>query len=382
MIVLNHANIITPDGIIEDGQITIEDHKITGVINHSDRSLPSSAQVIDLSGKMTLPGFIDVHIHGVLGYEAMGLSLEQVIESLPRFGVTAFLATTITLPEDETDRRISEMERVLSNPPTGADCLGIHIEGPHLSPKRPGMAKSKWFKPLTKSGFDHLQNIANGNIRMITFAPEEGDAINLIPYLRDHNVVPVIGHSDADFEFVMKAVELGLDHATHTFNAMPPFHHRNPGVIGAVLASDRIYAQLIADGHHVHPGAMRVLLNAKGVDKTCLISDAAPYAGSPEGEYEWDEYQVVIKDGTIRSPEGVLSGAYSMMNDGFFNLIHLCGLTPVEASRTASLVPARSIGVDHYKGMIKEDYDADLVIMDDDYQIKLTLSKGKIVWEE
>lgn len=382
MIAINHAQIITLDGIIPDGQIMIDGCKIISISAINDIHIPSDARVLDLSGKMVLPGFIDVHIHGALGKEAMGASLGDVIQALPRFGVTSFLATTITLPDEETDKRIKEMAEVLSQPPPGAECLGIHIEGPHLSPKRPGMANPKWFKPLTKARFDHLQESANGQIRMITFAPEEGDAVSLIPYLREQNVVPVIGHSDADYEFVMDAVKLGLDHATHTFNAMPPFHHRNPGVIGAVLASDKIYAQLIADGHHVHPGAMRVLLKAKGIEKTCLISDAAPFAGSPEGNYEWDEYKVVIKDGTIRSPEGVLSGAYSMMNDGFVNLMQLVGLSPEEASQTASYIPAKSIGVDKHKGLIKMGYDADLVVMDEDYRVYMTISKGDILWED
>ena len=215
---------------------------------------------------------------------------------------------------------------------------------------------------------------------MITFAPEFGDAIKLIPYLCENNVVPVIGHSDADYEFVLEAVELGLNHATHTFNAMPPFHHRNPGVIGAVLASDKIIAQLIADGVHIHPGAMKVLLKAKGAKGTCLISDAAPFAGGPEGEYEWDSYKVIVKDGMIQSPEGILAGAYKMMDEGFANLVNLVGISLEEASLTASLVPAKAIGVDDQKGLILSGYDADLIVMNEDYKVDVTIGKGQILW--
>ena len=381
MIVLENARIFTPEGVKENGFVLIKDERIHSIGSQTELKKSPGARVIDLSGKMVIPGFIDVHIHGVQGHEAMGAALEKVIRVIPRYGVTSFLATTLTLPEDEIERRLKEMAVVLADPPPGAECLGIHIEGPHLSTKRPGMANPEWFQPLTREGFDHLQNLTGGRIRMITFAPEDCDIDTIIPYLKEQKVVPVIGHSDADYEFVMHAVELGLDHATHTYNAMPPFHHRRPGVIGAVLASDDIYAQLIADGHHVHPGAMKVLINAKGVDKTVLISDAVPFAGMQEGEYEWHSYQIVIKDGTIRSPEGVLSGAYSMMDQGFKNLIKLVGLSPEDACLTASYVPAKSIGVDDHKGMLKEGYDADLTVLDEDIRVRMTIGRGKILWD-
>lgn len=381
MIVFEHAHVINPDGPLEDQTVVTAEGKITAVGPAANLVVHPEARVVDLSGKRLLPGFIDVHIHGARGYQAMGSSLEDLIRVLPQFGVTSFLATTVTLPGPEIERRLGEMAEVLSDPPGGAEPLGIHLEGPHLSPARPGMANPAWFEPLTREGFDRLQEISGSNIRMITFAPEEGEAAQLIPYLRDSGVVPVIGHSNASYEMVLDAVERGLDHAAHTFNAMPPFHHRRPGVIGAVLASDKITAQLIADGIHVHPGAMRALLNAKGPERVCLISDAAPFAGCPEGEYAWDSYQVVIKEGAIRSPQGTLAGAYQLMDQGLCNLVQQVGLSLEDASLTASLVPARSLGVDHRKGKVEPSRDADLVVVDDDCRVVLTMGKGEILWE-
>jgi len=358
----------------------IADGKIVGCGPVGQVRIPDGAERLSLSGKKVFPGFIDVHIHGLLGKDVFGQGLREVVQALPRFGVTSFLATTVTLPMPEIKQRLKQMAEVLAHPPMGANCLGIHLEGPHLSPKRPGMANSAWFHPLTLEEFKSLQEAADGNIRMLTFAPEEGEALQLIPSLIEQGVIPVIGHSDASYELVAKAVALGLAHATHTFNAMPPFHHRAPGVIGAVMAFPQIIAQLIADGHHVHPGAMRALLNAKGAHGVCLISDAAPFAALPEGEYQWGEYTLVIKDGKCSLPDGTLAGAHALMDEGFRNLIRLVGTTPSEASICAAEVPARVLGLGKRKGRIQPGWDADLIVMDEAYRLIMTLVGGKILW--
>lgn len=382
MIALKNAKVYTPHEVIDRAAVLVDETgKITYCGPLETAQIPPDTKTIDASGKLVFPGFIDLHIHGLLGYETMGADLGKVIELLPRFGVTSFLATTLTLPEKEIYPRLEAMAAVLADPPQGANCLGIHVEGPHLSPRRPGMANPAWFHPLSLEELERMQPASGNNIRMITFAPEEGEAMELIPRLAADNIVPVIGHSDASYEEVARAVELGLNHATHTYNAMRPLHHRDPGVIGAVLAFPQITAQLIADGHHVHPGAMRVLLNAKGVEGTCLISDAAPFAYLPPGEYGWGDYQLIIDGETCQSPEGVLAGAYSLMDRGFTNLIHLVGLTPNEASHCASLTPARALGLEQRKGCLLPGWDADLVVMDADYQIKMTLVGGRIAWQ-
>ncbi|MDZ4159482.1 MAG: N-acetylglucosamine-6-phosphate deacetylase, partial [Anaerolineaceae bacterium] len=309
MIVLTDIELYTPRQIISNAALLINGNKIAAYGPADLVKIPPGAQVISLPEKKVFPGFIDLHTHGLLGYDAMSANLTEVIHSFPRFGVTSFLATTITLPMDEIYTRLEEVTAVLDKPQVGAECLGIHIEGPHLSPKRSGMANSAWFHPLTKVEFDDLQRIAAGRIRMITFAPEEGGAFSLIPTLIEQGVVPVIGHSDASYEQVVDAVSLGLAHATHTFNAMNPFHHRAPGIIGAVMAMPQIVAQLIADGHHVHVGAMRALLNAKGPEGVCLISDAAPFAALPDGAYTWKEYTLNLRDGSCQLENGTLAGA-------------------------------------------------------------------------
>jgi N-acetylglucosamine-6-phosphate deacetylase len=243
--------------------------------------------------------------------------------------------------------------------------------------------------------FASLQAASGGFIRMVTFAPEEGASMQLIPWLLEQGIVPSIGHSNATYEQAAEAVRLGLRHATHTFNAMTPLHHRAPGVVGAVLAFPQVTAQLIADGHHVHPGAMRLLLNAKGLDGVCLVSDSAPFAGLPEGTYPWEGYTLIVMDGTCRLPDGTLAGAHAQLDTGFRNLVDLVGLSPAEAAVCATEVPARSLNISPpgegmgvkagvrasgCKGRLLPGCDADVVVMDGMNQVEMSIVGGKIVY--
>jgi N-acetylglucosamine-6-phosphate deacetylase len=261
--------VFTPEEVVESGTVLLHQSTILAVGPEQDVDVPSEAKILDASGLKIAPGYIDLHIHGLLGRDMIGPELDEAIRLLPQFGVTAFMATTLTLPHDEVLLALESMAEVLRDPPPGAHCLGIHIEGPHLSPGQPGMATPEWFEPLTREKFDRLQEAAQGHIRMITFAPEEGEAMSVIPDLVESGVVPVIGHSNATFDEVSEAVNLGLSHATHTYNAMRSFHHREPGVVGGVLYYDRITAELVADGVHVHPAAMHILLRVKGLGGGC-----------------------------------------------------------------------------------------------------------------
>ncbi|MBS60017.1 MAG: N-acetylglucosamine-6-phosphate deacetylase [Anaerolineaceae bacterium] len=379
--ILLGGKICTPEKVLDPGILVINNKSIDLIQNTSEYIVPKTANVLDTSGCWILPGFIDIHMHGLLGYECMGPNLDQVIKNLPKYGVTSFMATTMTRPKKETNSLISHMASILSDPPVGARCLGVHIEGPHLSPERAGVANPKWFSPLTTNEVDWLQNITNGLVRMLTFAPEEGNALDVIPYLIDNNIVPVIGHSNASYELTKEAIALGLSQATHTFNAMSPLHHRDPGVTGAVLACHSIVAQLICDGHHVHPGAMQVLLNAKGISKVCLISDAAPFAELPSGKYHWAGQDIYIDGKTTRLSDGTLAGSHALIDTGFRNLINLLNLNILEASQCTSMVPAQSVGLGTSKGQLLPGYDADIVVLDEHYRPLLTIVEGKIVYQ-
>ena len=376
-----NGNVYTPDQVLAPGTVLIEEERITAVGAADTLAVPTEAKVIDAEGMAVVPGFIDVHMHGLMGHDAMGPGLAHVIRDLPAFGVTAFLGTTLTLPRDETLANLEEMVEVLDAPPLGAQCLGIHLEGPFLSPSRPGMATSDWFEPLNWESFQAFQQTAKGHTRMLTFAPELNGAMACIPRLIEAGVVPVIGHSNATFEQVAKAVQLGLSHATHTFNAMRPLHHREPGVVGAVMYFDEIVAELIADGVHVHPAVMAILLRIKGVERVALVSDASPLAGLPDGEYEWEHKPVFVRDGSCRLADGTIAGAHALLDTGVRNLVNPVGLPLEQALVPATRVPADVLGL--RKGRLAPGYDADVVLLDEALKPTLTIVEGEeVFWRD
>lgn len=374
-----NGTVYTPDEIIAPGVVLIKRGVITAVGPAGATPVPPEAELIEASGMAVVPGLIDVHIHGLMGHDSMGPGLAQVIRELPAFGVTAFLATTLTLPHDEIIAGLGAMAEVLDSPPPGAQCLGIHLEGPFLSPTRPGMATVDWFEPLTWERLQAFQRAARGYIRMLTFAPEVGGAMACIPRLVEAGILPVIGHSDATFEQVAQAVQLGLSHATHTFNAMRPLHHREPGVVGAVMYFDEIVAELIADGVHVHPAVMAILLRVKGVERVALVSDASPLAGLPDGEYKWEHKPVFVRDGSCRLADDTIAGAHELLDTGVRNLVNLVGLSLERALVPATRVPADVLEL--RKGHLAPGYDADIVILDEQDYPRLTMVKGEVVWQ-
>ncbi|RME48805.1 MAG: N-acetylglucosamine-6-phosphate deacetylase [Chloroflexi bacterium] len=373
VLAIRNGRIYTPDVVLDGGVILIEGGVIAAV---GRLEVPADAHVIDAGGMHVVPGFIDIHIHGLLGHDVMGPALADAIPLLPRYGVTAFVPTTLTAPVAETLAALNAMADTLEHPPAGAEPLGIHIEGPHLSPRRAGMHRPEWLHPLTWAEFEAFQRAARGHIRMLTFAPEEtGDGPAMVARLSEAGVIPVIGHSDATFAQVTEYVAAGLAHATHTFNAMRGFHHREPGVLGAVLNYDPIIAQLIADGHHVHPAAMALLLRIKGVDRVCLVSDAAPLAGLPPGEYEWGSTRVLVDEGVCRFPDGTLASAAVLLDTGVRTLVNQVGLSLREALVPATRVPADVLGV--RKGRLRPGWDADVVLLDEALRVQLTLVRGQ-----
>jgi N-acetylglucosamine-6-phosphate deacetylase len=275
---------------------------------------------------------------------------------------------------------LDQMAQRILKPPLGARPLGIHSEGPHLSPREAGIAPSHFLRPLTERAWRELQTAARGTIRMLTFAPEEGGAV-LIPRLIKQGVVPSIGHSAATFEQVSEYADLGLKHASHVFNAMGPFHHRAPGVVGAVLYHRSIVAQLIGDLHHVHPAAMELVLRLKGVDHVALVSDAAPAAGLPPGVYHWGAATRVRvrQDGSGRLRDGgTLAGSVTFLDQAVANLVQVVGLSWPEALTTATAVPGEVLGVK--RGRLRAGWIADLTVWDDDFKAVATMVEGRWVW--
>ncbi|MGD2176612.1 MAG: N-acetylglucosamine-6-phosphate deacetylase [Anaerolineae bacterium] len=373
------GEILTPERIISDGYLLIEGDRLVEV-GRVTEGLPTDCRVFDASSHRVTPGLIDLHLHGAMGHNVMGPGLTAVAEELPKHGVTSFLPTTLTADAATVHAALGQMAGAILQPSEGARPLGIHLEGPHLSPRKAGMAAARHFRPLTAETWRDLRAAAKRSIKMLTFAPEEGDAMQLIPRLIGEGVVPSIGHSVATFEQVTAMVELGLRHASHMFNAMGPFHHRAPGVVGAVLYHREIVAQLIADLHHVHPAAMALLFRLKGADHVALVSDAAPVAGLPPGAYDWDaETRVIVgEDGTCRLPDGTLAGATSLLHQNVANLVRAVGLGWPEALQTATAVPGEALDV--RRGRLRAGWMADVVVWGADFQPVATMVEGRWVW--
>ncbi|MGD8245639.1 MAG: N-acetylglucosamine-6-phosphate deacetylase [Anaerolineae bacterium] len=373
------GEVLTPGQAIPNGYLLIEDEQVVEVGRQAEW-VPEDCEVFDASSYRVTPGLIDLHVHGAMGHCAMGPGLADVAQALARHGVTSFLPTTLTAAPQTLCAALEAMAAGLQQPAGGARPLGIHLEGPHLSPQRAGMADARLFCPLTPEAWEGLQASAQGTIRMVTFAPEEGDGMDLIPRLLREGVVPSIGHSDATFEQVGRMVELGLKHASHVFNAMRPFHHRAPGVVGAVLYHEQIVAQLIADLHHVHPAAIELVLRLKGAERVALVSDAAPPAGLPPGEYTWGGQTRLIlgDDGTCRTPDGTLAGAASFLDQHVHNLAQTAGLLWPEALLTATSVPGEVLSV--RRGRLRPGWIADVVVWDDRFEPVATMVEGRWVW--
>lgn len=369
---------------------------------------PSRTAILNAEGCVILPGFVDVHVHGGLGHDAMD-GTPDAIGHMSHFhaqhGTTALLPTTMTGPADatlaaveavssfyasqqrqlndaatsmpETEMPETEMpETELSK--TGAQVLGVHLEGPFISPTYPGAQPAAHIRPPSVDEFERLA--AAGPVRMMTLAPEQPRALDLIDAAKRHNVVTVMGHTNATYADCMAAADHGLSQATHTYNAMRGLHHREPGALGAVLNDNRIDAQLIADNIHVHPAAMNILLRCKGIERTLLITDAMRAAGLPPGEYTLGGQAVTMKDGECRLADGTLAGSVLTMERALQNFIAATGLSLAQAWPVSSYVPARTLGLHHERGRLAQGYAADLVLLDANLEVAATIVAGRIAF--
>jgi N-acetylglucosamine-6-phosphate deacetylase len=343
--------------------------------------------MIDVGDKTVCPGFIDTHIHGWQGHH-FGDSLDSTLSmcaSIAETGTTSLLPALMTEPTLEAILdRVHRVRHAMQVGTEGATILGIHMEGPFLS-KEDTARGSQEAAYLRDPCLDELRRILDageGAIRKMTVAPELPGMLELIEALVAEGVVVSAGHTAASYEQAMQAISAGLSCATHVFNGMLPLHHRRPGLLGAVLTSDRVSAELIADGEHVAPPAMQVLLRCKGAEGVHLITDNTLWAGLEDGEYPVRDGRVIVKDGNKAFVKGgTLMGSVAPLNYAIANVAASTQVSLAEAIRMASLNPARVIGIDDRKGDISPGKDADLVVIDDDVRVHMTMVGGEIVYQ-
>lgn len=380
------GNLILPDRVVENGILVIEGEIIKEVRENrpaGDISSRGIKALDDYTGRWVSPGLMDVHLHGALGHEVMDAGvagLKEIAAHQAACGVTAFFPTTLTAPMEKVFRAIQTVKEAaaLDLP---SEIAGIHLEGPYVSLKRRGAQDPKYVREIQDSDLKAFQEALGSLKTLITIAPETGQNVRYIPEMMESGWVVSMGHSDATYDEAMTAIAAGVSHATHLFNAWREFHHREPGGPGAVLDSDRVFAELIADGIHVHPSFIRLAVFRKGPERICLITDSLKAAGLPDGTYDWGEMQIVLKGAEVRLKEsGVLAGSVLRLNQAVKNVLNWTGLPVSAVVRMASLTPAESVGLGNIMGSLEDGKLANVAVFDSDFETVATYLKGKQVF--
>jgi N-acetylglucosamine-6-phosphate deacetylase len=366
---------ITPTGIIPDAGILVRDGVIDAIGPREGMNLPPEATEIIAKDQSAIPGFIDVHIHGAGGRDVMEATPEAmatVTKTVARHGTTSIVATTVTASADDICRSSEGIAKYIATQrepgDVRAEVLGIHFEGPFLSEVRRGVHPAEWLRLPSMELLDRFIAAAGGNARILTLAPELLGAIPCIDAARMAGLVVAMGHTDATYEQARAAIAHGVQHAVHVYNAMRPFSHRDSGVIGAVLTTPNITAELIADGVHVEDAAMRLLLRAKSTDCVILVSDGISATGMPDGKYMLGQFEVTVKGGVARNAEGRLAGSTLTLDRALRNVMTL-GKTFEQTVRMLTLNPAGLLGVEFKKGALRVGADADILLMDAAFQL-------------
>ncbi|WP_201319063.1 N-acetylglucosamine-6-phosphate deacetylase [Paenibacillus sp. EPM92] len=385
-----NAQVVKENETIRDGYVAINGEGRIAAAGPMDgldeRQANTALQRVDAAGSWLLPGFIDVHVHGGYGYDFMEAT-KEAIDGITKFhnsqGTTTLLATTVTQSREaiEAVLRAADAYRKAGSP--YARLGGVHLEGPFISPKWPGAQNPSFIVDPQADWLDAWTEEFPGLIRMMTLAPERENALPLIRRLTDQGIVASAGHTDATYDQMVEATRYGLRHAVHTFNAMTGLHHRNPGVVGAVLTEEVINAEVIADGHHVHPAAIKLLTLAKRKDNLLLITDAMSAAGLGSGEYDLGGLPVIVEDGVARLKAGnTLAGSTLTMIQALRFMVEQVGLSVEEASRLASHNPAKAIGCLEQTGTISEGKLADLLLVSPQLQIGRVWVEGHATTSE
>jgi N-acetylglucosamine-6-phosphate deacetylase len=377
---LLHPQVLTPESEIPNATVLIEDGRITRV---DEQPPPDGFEVLDLAGFTVAPGFIDLHVHGGGGFSLVdgdATQLRGYAHWAASRGVTGFLPTLVPV---ERRRMIEIIESTLAETDDidGARPFGINLEGPFLSRLRCGALSSDVLRPADASELREYLLAAKGRLRLMTIAPELPGAPSVIATALDAGVVVALGHSDATYDEARNAFALGVRHVTHCFNAMRPWHHREPGCVAAALESPDATVELIADGVHVHLAVMAMLLRLKGVDKAVLVTDGIPLAGLGDGEFELQGERVQVRDGIARRSDGTLAGGAMPLDAMVRNAVASLSVSAADAIRMVTLNPASVIGLGDRKGRVAPGYDADLVVLSPALEVEMTFVQGKLVYQ-
>jgi len=367
-----------PDGttsiLIENGTITQ-----IGQINPA----AGSGGTLDAQGRIIAPGFIDIHIQGAGGADILDATpdaLKAISQTCARFGTTGFLATTVFKPNQKNQHLAFTAEHV-GRDLGGANLLGLHLEGPFISPEKKGMIQPDCLSPPSLLLLDKILDMTNGRLKIMTIAPELPDCLPVIQRLIKSNIIASFGHSNATYEQTLDGFEAGLSHVTHLFNAMPSLHHRSPGPLIAIFQTKHITAQLITDGVHIHPSVLKFTFQTLGPNRIIPITDGMQALGLGDGKFIYNGLEYESKNGTARYKDGTLIGTALGISQLLGRLMNFTNCPLDVAIKTVTENPAKLLGLDDKKGAIAPGKDADLVLLERDCSVHTTIVAGKIVFQ-
>ncbi|HTU36165.1 MAG TPA: N-acetylglucosamine-6-phosphate deacetylase [Candidatus Acidoferrum sp.] len=378
------SRVLTPQDELKDAVILVEDGCVAALGHRDEVTVPQGAVDYVANGMTVVPGFIDIHIHGAGGHDVMegnARALDKITSTVARYGTTSIVATTVTAPADATCKSVEGIARYIRKreqeraAQTSAEILGIHFEGPFISKAQRGVHPPESLaKPSTKL-LDQFLQAADGLARIVTLAPELPGGLELVAHAKAAGLVVSMGHTDADYGQAREAIRAGARHATHMYNAMRPFTHRDPGVIAAVMTEPDVTAEIISDLVHVAAPAIQILLGVKGFDTVIAITDGIAASGMPDGTYRLGTFEVTVKDGVCRNSEGKLAGSTLTLDRALRNLVSL-GVPFADAIRMMTILPARRLGLAGKKGILAVGSDADLVVLTPELRVAGVMARG------
>ena len=373
---------ILHDGAVIEGMAILFEDKIISIVPEEE-GLKQATDKIDAKGNYIAPGFIDIHIHGYLGYDTMDgnvESIQKISEGICGNGVTSFLPTTMTMSKEHIIAALESVRVAKKMDIKGAEILGVHMEGPYISETFKGAQNPEYIVRPSKEDVSFVKSYGD-IVKHITIAPEIEGAKQFITTIHeDTDITLSMGHSAAGFKEAMEGIACGVSHATHLFNGMSPLHHREPGVVGAALTSD-ISCEAICDTIHVNKGLFPFLIKTKGIDKFVLVTDCMSAGGMYDGDYELGGQKVILKEGAVRLESGSLAGSVLTLNKALKNVMDETGLPIENAIKLVTINPATTIKVSDFKGTLDCGKDADIIVLDKDINVKMTINRGMKIYE-
>ncbi|HZJ83662.1 MAG TPA: N-acetylglucosamine-6-phosphate deacetylase [Clostridia bacterium] len=386
MVILKNGKYLSSQGGFIEGDIYVKDGFIQST-NIEEKSYDKKTQgirqvqVYDIAGKLVIPGLIDMHTHGAIGYDISTATPAQICELTKHYsqnGITSFMPTTMTTSRYNIKDILKNIKKASQMEPGGASIEGVHIEGPFINAHQKGAHDPDWITKPRNSDFDEYRGIM-GDLKVhLTVAPEVENGLEFIEYAVKNGGTVGIGHTAGDYETILKGIEAGASIFTHLFNAMTGMHHRKPGAVGVALAS-KTSVEIIADGIHLHPEIIKIAIKAKGIDSVVLITDSIHATGLEEGQYEFGGFKAYVKDGKATKEDGTIVGSTLALMDAVRNTMKYAGISLEDAVRMATINPARILGLDDKIGSIEIGKRGDLVVMNDDIEIDMVFCRGQRV---